>query len=330
MIQYLYPFIISCLISTGLIFIFLRYGKKFFPAYVRRDESNKTLRLGGVAIGLAFLLTILFSPNLVIDRLTETILFGSALILLFGLMDDWRERSWRWQIIIQLSVAVLVFLGGARILYISRPFFGGLIYWDSGWGLMWSFLVGTLWIVAIINALNWLDGIDGLTGGVTLISALTIFFLSLKPEVYQPPVAILSLALSGAILGFLFFNFPPAKIFVGTGGTFFLGFIIAVLAIFAGTKIATTCIILLMPIVDFVRVILTRLYCGQKPYLPDNRHFHFLLRRAGWSDRKIAVFFLGGTLLLAGLAFFTRPIGKILTGIFFLICLFFTYRKINR
>ncbi|MBU2028369.1 undecaprenyl/decaprenyl-phosphate alpha-N-acetylglucosaminyl 1-phosphate transferase, partial [Patescibacteria group bacterium] len=197
--------------------------------------------------------------------------------------------------------------------YITNPITAGIINFSGNLGIFISFALVLIWILVLVNALNWLDGVDGLSGGITLICSLTIFFLSLKPEVNQPPVAILALALAGAVLGFLVFNFYPAKILAGTSGALFFGFTLAVLAIFSGTKIATAILVLFLPLMDFLWVIGERIQEGKSIFQPDQKHLHFKLLELGWSPLKINIFFFSSTVLLSLIALNTRFLGKSIT-----------------
>jgi UDP-GlcNAc:undecaprenyl-phosphate GlcNAc-1-phosphate transferase len=207
----------------------------------------------------------------------------------------------------------MVFLFGIRIQYLVDPFSGKMVQLDSGWMIGISFLAGLVWILLLMNAMNWLDGIDGLSGGVTLIAVLTIFFLSLKAEVNQPPIAIIAMILVGSILGFLIFNFNPGKIMAGTAGSMFMGFSLAALAIFSGTKIATTLLVLVVPLVDFLWVIGERWKKGKSIFIADKNHLHYKLLELGWSQKKIVFSFFVITGLIAIIALNTRFIGKSIT-----------------
>jgi UDP-GlcNAc:undecaprenyl-phosphate GlcNAc-1-phosphate transferase len=229
---------------------------------------------------------------------------------------------------------ILVFLWGIRIEYITNPISAEIINFSGNWGIAISFFLVLIWILVLVNALNWLDGIDGLSGGTAFISALTIFFLSLKPEVNQPPVAILAMALSGAILGFFIFNFYPARILAGTTGSMFFGFTLAILAIFSGTKIATTILVLFLPLMDFLWVIGERIKDGRSIFKPDQRHLHFKLLELGWSPVKINVFFFSATAIFSLIALNTRFLGKsatLLVAIFLMLgFLVFIKKKIKK
>jgi UDP-GlcNAc:undecaprenyl-phosphate GlcNAc-1-phosphate transferase len=194
-----------------------------------------------------------------------------------------------------------------------------------------GFLLLFAWIFLVMNAMNWLDGVDGVCGGVSLITLAAIFFLSLKPEVYQPPIAIVAVIGIGVVLGFLFFNMYPARILAGTAGSMFLGFLIAVLAIIAGTKIATALLVLALPIADALFVIWQRMRDGVPITRPDKRHLHYRLMELGWSERRIAWFFFGITASIALIALNTQALGKFaallaVLGILFSL-LFFVERQ---
>jgi UDP-GlcNAc:undecaprenyl-phosphate GlcNAc-1-phosphate transferase len=249
-----------------------------------------------------------------------------------GLWDDFCELSWKIQLFFQIFCASLVFFFGVRIYYLTNPFLGEIIKLDKGVGIFLAFFLALIWIVLLMNALNWLDGLDGLSGGITLIGVLTIFFLSLKEEVNQPPVAIITMILAGSILAFLIFNFNPAKIMAGTAGSMFMGFSLAVLAIFSGTKIATTLLILAIPVLDFLWVVWERKRSGKSIFLPDNNHLHYKLLSLGWSQRKINISLYLITAVIAAISLHTRVLGKSITlllVIFFLGTSLFFLNKIT-
>jgi UDP-GlcNAc:undecaprenyl-phosphate GlcNAc-1-phosphate transferase len=278
----------------------------------RGGTTEKVCRIGGVAIIIGFAVALLLDGNLIISEKLWGIIIVSFLILIFGIIDDFLELDWKAQLIFQISIALLIFVFGVRVEYITNPA-GGLIFLNVGKYLIPSFVFIMIWIVLLINSMNWVDGIDGLSGGATLIGILTIFFLSLKPEVNQPPVGIIAMALAGSILGFLIFNFYPSKILAGTSGSMFFGFILATLAIFAGTKIATALLVMAVPIIDALWVIGERLRSGNSIFKSDNRHLHYKLLEIGWSPKKITLFLYAVTFSIAIVAVNTRAIGKIIT-----------------
>jgi len=326
---YLFPFIISfgisVLITSGLVWL----SHKFSVL-----KKEKAIRWGGIALILSFTATLFLTPELFISQSLGGILIALGIILLVGLWDDWHRLDWKSQLVFQIAVAILVFIFGVRVEYITNPL-GGIFFLNLGKYLLPSLFFTIIWIVILINAVNWLDGLDGLSGGVTLFCAFTLFFLSLKPEVNQPPMGIITMALAGAILGFLIFNFYPARILAGTSGAWFMGFIIAVLAIFAGAKIATALLVMSLPVIDAFWVIGERLRSGNSVFKGgDKKHLHSKLLKLGWSPRRIVLFFYSVTFFIVLVALNTRAIGKLITIILVAVimttALVFINKKISR
>jgi UDP-GlcNAc:undecaprenyl-phosphate GlcNAc-1-phosphate transferase len=334
MLQYLYPFLTSFLLTIFLLFLFiflLRQVKWRGRDSERHIHRLGVSRIGGLAMVLAFNASILLDKALVISPELWGFMFGTVALLVIGTWDDIRELHWKSQLFCQIAAAVFVFIVGVRIFYITNPLTGGLIHLNSGFRVVVSAILVIVWILAVINALNWSDGIDGLSGSVTFIAAATIFFLSLAPEVNQPPVAIISAILGGAALGFLVFNFYPSKVLAGTSGAMFMGFSLAVLAIFAGTKIATAILVMIVPLIDFLWVIVERLRHGQSIFRPDKNHLHHKLMQLGWSQRKITLVYAAITAVMAALALNTRAAGKgatlVLTAIVTVLVFIFINKK---
>jgi UDP-GlcNAc:undecaprenyl-phosphate GlcNAc-1-phosphate transferase len=336
--KFISPFLLAFFLSVFFVWLIYPWAKKILwqgreePRHLA--EKTKAFRIGGIAMILAFILALVLDQNLFLSWEIKGLFLALALILMVGFKDDIKELSWKIHLIFQILLVGLVFLWGIRIEYITNPFSLGIINFSGNGGLLISFLLVLIWILVLMNALNWLDGIDGLSGGTALISALTIFFLSLKPEVNQPPVAILAIALSGAILGFLLFNFYPAKILAGTSGTMFFGFTLAILAIFSGTKIATAILVLFLPLMDFIWVIGERIKEGKSIFKPDQKHLHFKLLELGWSPIKINAFFFSATAIFSLIALNTRILGKsvtLLTAILLMLSfLVFIKKKIKK
>jgi UDP-GlcNAc:undecaprenyl-phosphate GlcNAc-1-phosphate transferase len=146
-----------------------------------------------------------------------------------------------------------------------------------------------LWMVGLANTINFLDGLDGLASGVSGIAAVIMFGLALGPRVDQPAVAMLAIIVAGAAFGFLPYNFFPAKIFMGDSGAYFLGLVLAMLAIYSGAKLATLALVLGVPIVDSLWVAVRRLAQKRSPFRADRQHLHHLLVDAGWSQSRAVI-----------------------------------------
>lgn len=309
---YLFPFLTALVISLIACRLII-WGTKYCPTKTRigkrHSHSREVSRFGGIAIIISFAIALLVDRNLVLTEQLNAVLFASCLILVFGLVDDIFEISWKKQFILQLVAVIVVCSAGVGIRYLMNPL-GGTVQMTSGMSLAVGYALAGSWIMLLMNSLNWIDGTDGLSGGISAIAALVIFLLSLKPEVYQPPIAIVSVALLGALVGFLIFNIYPAKIMAGTSGSLFMGFILASLSIVAGTKIATTLLVLSIPILDALWVVFERIRSGASIFEADTRHMHHRLLDLGWSHRSIWVFFCSITALIAVIALNTRAMGK--------------------
>lgn len=329
---YLLPFLTSFFLAIVCIVllqaIFWRWGSIGNRQESRHIHQKGILRFGGVALVVSFLVTLFLNDRLVLTTSWWGVIIVSVLILIVGLWDDIREISWKIQLVVQLLAGGIAFAFGIRMVSLANPF-GGAVFFDSGLLLGVSFILTLMWILVVMNAVNWADGIDGLCGGLAFIGFVTIFFLSLRPEVNQPPVAIFSLALAGSSLGFLAFNFYPAKIFAGTSGAWFLGFMLAVLALFSGTKVATAILVLALPLLDACWVIFERFHSGVSIFIPDQRHLHHRLRKLGWSSHTITLFFYGVTIIIATIALHTNAIEKMSTlfAVVIFILIFFVWVK---
>ena len=291
---FLFPFLIAFFSSVVLFQLVSIAGKRLDVVRTEGNRSHKPLpRLGGAALVAAFLVAVLLNRDLVSSGPFLGLVAGACLILFFGTWDDLAPIGWKPQIVFQIGLAGLIFFSGMRAWVLTNPF-------GDSWFLrpevsVWpSLLVGIVFTLLIMNAMNWSDGVDGLLGGVSLAAFFTLFFVSLRPEVNQPTVAILSCIFAGLSLGFLVYNVPPARLLAGTSGSYFLGFGVAALALFSGAKIATTLLVLSVPVLDACFVIVSRLRARQSPFRGgDERHLHDRLRQRGWSDRTIMIAYTG-------------------------------------
>lgn len=331
--MYLWPFLEAFFLTACFVWLLVpaarRLNWKTRKSY-RHIHREEVFRVGGLAMVPAFVLVVALNPDLVFSAELIGFLGASFILLGVGFWDDWRELFWKTQLFFQMSVASLVFILGVRIYYVTNPFGGGVIDLDLGRTVLISLALVVFWIIFVINAINWVDGVDGLSGGIVLIAVFSTFFLSFKPEVNQPPMAILSSILAGTVLAFLVFNFHPAKILAGTSGAMFMGFSLAVLAIFSGTKIATALLVLTIPAIDFFWVIAERWRSGRSIFQPDKNHLHHKLLEIGWSQRKIALCYYGATALVAFVALSTKMLGKgiaILVSVAIMLFFSFLIRK---
>ena len=260
----------------------------------RRVHDRPLPRAGGIAVVLAFVvvggaLSLIRDslPGVPVSRpLPGGQLFGlfggAVLATVFGALDDMFDLRARWQFLGQLVLAGVAVLAGITVPFIGNPFGPDNIQFIAPVGIAFT----AVWIVGMINSLNFIDGLDGLSSGIALIAALTLGVLSLTTQVNQPLVAVLCFVLAGGLLGFLRWNFHPAVIFQGSAGVMFLGYTLAVLSILGSAKVIVALLVLAVPIIDTFWVIVRRLSARRSPFSPDRGHIHHLLLDLGLSHRS--------------------------------------------
>lgn len=259
-------------------------------------------RLGGLAIYLAFLLGYMFYGE--INTQMISILIGSFLLILVGIVDDIKPVSARYKLLVQIVAASVVVLYG-KLSFSEISFLGLKFYFDPAI----NSLLSIIFIVAITNAINLIDGLDGLAGGISSIYFLTIAIIAFILNRLGGLDIILSLIMLGSTLGFLVHNFPPAKIFMGDTGSLFLGFMISIIALL-GYKVTTftslivpVCI-LAIPIFDTIFAILRRLLKGQNIGVADKEHFHHQLLKMKYSPVASILIIYAIDILFASVSIF--------------------------
>ncbi|MBM7543074.1 glycosyltransferase family 4 protein [Amphibacillus cookii] len=266
----------------------------------RKIHAKIMPRLGGLAIFSSFMIGFfIFNPD---SPYVWSILIGAILITAIGIIDDVYELAARYKFFVQTISALVVVLGGVEITYVNLPFDYAI---DLGY---LSIPITVLWIVGITNAINLIDGLDGLAAGVSTIALITIAGLALSLS--DMFVAFVSLLLIGSTLGFLVFNFHPAKIFMGDTGALFLGYMIGVLSVL-GFKNATLfslivpIAILGVPILDTIFAIIRRVVHKKPLYAPDKMHLHHCLFNLGFSHRQtvILIYAMSALFSIAGVIF---------------------------
>ncbi len=294
------------------------------PDSGRRVHSRPIPRAGGLAVVIAFIgvgiVAMLFVgtrfpaapfPQLYVwggdvirrDELVA-LLAGSALAAVFGFIDDrWQIRA-RWQFVFQVLLAGIAVILGVTITFVANPldFLGGLLASPTvTFAGLGAVLITGLWVVGMINSINFIDGLDGLSTGVALIAALTLGVISLTSGVgsYTPMVALLCAALAGALAGFLPWNFHPARVFIGTTGVMAVGYALAVLSILGTAKVAVALLVLGVPIIDTFWIITRRLLSGRSPFTPDRGHFHHRLLDLGLTHKDAVLLIYAICALLA-------------------------------
>ena len=256
------------------------------PKDSRRMHKKPTPRLGGLAIFLGFIVSLLiFVP---IDRQLRGILLGAVIIVVLGVVDDITPLRAYFKFVVQIVAALVAVYHGVVVNVLSNPnVFSDKPYWSLGW---LSVPITVLWIVGITNSVNLIDGLDGLANGVSTISAVTMLVIALL--VSEGQSALVMAALVGACVGFMPYNRNPAQMFMGDTGSTFLGYILATISIqglfkyYAIISFAVPFLILGLPMFDTLFAIVRRLAHGQNPMSPDRGHIHHRLIDMGLNQKQ--------------------------------------------
>lgn len=265
------------------------------PENRQKIHQKVTPRTGGIAIFFGFWCAIVLSIGLSFEMVG--IFLGSLMVFIVMLLDDRFGLKPSVKLLGQILASIIPILFGVRIYFISNPLIGK--FFVIGW---LGIPLTIFWCVAFMNALNLIDGLDGLAGGIAAIAGVGIVIVSILKGVMI--TAIFGMAMVGACLAFLRFNFHPATIFLGDNGAHFLGYLIAMISIWGGLKTSTGIILIAsviaigVPAFDVVYSSVTRLRKGKKFYEADLENIHYQLHRRGWGQRRIAVLFYIITFLL--------------------------------
>ena len=303
--NYFFPAISALILTVLCVLIAL----KVFPKLGLMDRPEKyglkrkaVPYPGGILLYIVFvaLALIFFEPTL---KLIGLLVAGGILVAV-SFIDDRMDLPPGFRLLVQVLVGVIMVVVGVGVETITNPFGGYIDLTHPQFILnlggvenkimLFSAVLSIIWILLIINTMNWLDGIPGMTSGITVIGGLTLFFLSISEIVSQPEVATLSIIVAMIALGFWIFDFYPPKIIIGDSGSMFFGLLLAILAIFSGGKIATAFLILGFPILDAVYVIVHRLYNKKAPWKGGEWdkyrkavHLHHRLLQFGLSERQV-------------------------------------------
>jgi len=340
------PALVAGVISALLSFYLIKLAIKksiFIPPLRERDTHTTPIpRVGGIAIVAAFLLVSVtlglfypewlnFSPEKVagFDKNLLGVLVGVVILSVVNFKDDYRSLPWQYRLIAQIVAALVIYWSGIHIEWVTNPFGDKIILENIAWALV------VIWLVGLSNVTNMLDGVDGLAGSVSAITLAILFFLSVSPDVNQLPNALLATIALGALVGFLPFNFSPAKAFLGDTGSVFLGFIIGILAIISGGKVATTFLVLAIPFIDALVVISLRLLSGRSPFLPDQLHLHHQMTKIGLRPWQITIIFSLISLIFGLIALNTQILGQLnlavsAAGIIILFIIYYLIRQYRR
>lgn len=301
-------FVLTLLLGVLVLWIFPRIGLLDRPE--KYGLKRRPLPYpGGVILLVSFVVLALILVPL--SKALMGIVLGAVLLVGVSFWDDLKGVSPWWRLLVQLMAGGILVYSGTAITYVNSPFGGGidLMVWA---GL--PFIATLIWVVLFTNTVNWLDGIPGLASGVSTIGFLVIFLLSIRPDFHvidQSQLIILSLILLGASLAFWFFDFPSPKILLGDSGSMFLGYMLAVMAIFAGGKLATAFLVLGVPLLDAFWVILRRIWQRKSPLKGDFGHFHHRLLKAGLKTRSALIILYFICAMFGGIALFLNSWQKL-------------------
>lgn len=322
-----------------------RYGILDQPRGGRKIHTQPTPLLGGVALYVSFALAVAFlfflrpegfhaiTDNDVAGKHLLGILVGGGLLIIGGVLDDLFDlKPWQ-QIFLPLLAVLAVIVAGIGVEALRHPITREsisladpkiLVLWWNGLPRYFSVLadsITVLWLLGVMYTTKFLDGLDGLVTGLTAIGALIIGLLSIFFFVNMP-TALIAFITVGTCLGFLVFNFNPAKIFLGESGSLFCGFLLGILAIISGAKFATALLILGIPVIDAAWVIFRRVFIEKKsPFVGDRKHIHFRLLDAGFSHRNAVLTLYVCSAVFGISALFLQTQQK-LAGLLFLVALF--------
>ncbi|HSS19383.1 MAG TPA: MraY family glycosyltransferase [Pyrinomonadaceae bacterium] len=298
---YFVLFVIATLSTLVITPLIRRLCERFklldVPADGRRVHTIAIPRLGGVAIYLSVLIalaSLLFVSNLLTETLAYyrplffKVLIPSSLVLLLGVYDDLRGAGAKVKFLGLGVIASLFFVMGGRIEALALPYLG-IVHLTPAL----SFVMTVFWLVAISNAFNLIDGVDGLATGAALFSSLVILVVALSGG--HSVMIVVAIVLCGALAGFLRYNFNPASIFLGDSGALFVGFLLASLSLLGAQK-ATTAIAVItpvlafgLPVIDTTVSMARRLIGGRPMFEGDGEHIHHMLLARGWSQRRVAL-----------------------------------------
>ncbi|MGE5676545.1 MAG: MraY family glycosyltransferase [Pseudomonadota bacterium] len=257
------------------------------PRDERRVHKVPTPRLGGLAIYLGFIAGLLYYTE--INSRMLGVLIGATMIVVLGFFDDIKPLSAKFKLMVQIVAASVAIYSGVRISYVTNPlhFLIGGEYIHFG---LWTYPLTLFWIVGVTNAINLVDGLDGLAAGISGISATTLFVAALGTG--QHFAAILAALIAASTLGFLPHNFNPAKIFMGDTGALFLGYMLSVISVMGVLKGAAALSILVpifaigLPIFDTLLAMVRRALSGKSMMEADKGHLHHKLLAAGMSQKQ--------------------------------------------
>ena len=326
--------VVGFLVTWGLIPVLLDICRRCGDSQRDKDfhQTHQTPipRYGGIALTAGFGAVVLVADYFteeVLSRELLVVVLGSLAVFGLGLLDDLRPIGPRWKLFGQIVIALAVALGGAAIESVTNPLTGGV--YELG---MWGLVATVVWLVALTNLINIIDGIDGLAGGISLMLMVLLVHASTGGASF---VLLVAVGMIGVLVGFLYFNFPPARIYMGDGGAYLLGFLIGALTLVTSNKgtvaaaLVAPVFALALPIIDVSLAILRRGLKGLPVFRPDRRHIHHRLIEFGFSRRRtvLTLYVLSTLFLLMAFGVFWSQgrLVPLFLGVCFLVVIYIVH-----
>jgi UDP-GlcNAc:undecaprenyl-phosphate/decaprenyl-phosphate GlcNAc-1-phosphate transferase len=314
-----YAFLVAMAVAALLTPLAARFARRVDAVDLPRDRGlseRPTPLLGGLAIlaGVLLASAIWLPATIHLPHVPHTprgsggnvhtwaIIAGAGVITLVGAIDDWRALPPLVKLIGQIGAAVIAVEGGVIVTNVTLPFIGALQFPNAGG------VLSAIWLVGLMNVVNFSDGVDGLAAGLCTIDGIAFAIIVFDLPGGTTAAAVLAALTAGASLGFLFYNFPPASVFMGDSGANLLGYLLGVVGVIGSLKtgavvaLVVPLFILAVPFLDTGFVIAKRLKYKRKPWSADANHFHHRMARIGFSQRKTVAYLYGWTLMLAAVA----------------------------
>jgi len=311
-----YAFVVAMAVAALLTPLAARFARRVHAVDIPRERGlseRPTPLLGGLAIlaGVLLASAIWLPTTIHLPHVPHTprgsggnvhtwaIIAGAAVITLVGAIDDWRALPPVVKLLGQIAAAVIAVEGGVIVTNVTLPFIGALQFPHAGG------VLSAIWLVGLMNVVNFSDGVDGLAAGLCTIDGVAFAIIVFDLPGGTTAAAVLAALTAGASLGFLFYNFPPASVFMGDSGANLLGYLLGVVGVIGSLKtgavvaLVVPLFILAVPFLDTGFVIAKRLKYKRKPWSADANHFHHRMARIGFSQRKTVAYLYGWTLMLA-------------------------------
>lgn len=294
--------ILSCLVTPFVAVLMKRLRVLDYPKQARKIHREPIPLGGGLAIYLTFFGLLFLAIGFGFFHFTAisvnqliALFMGATVLMIGGLWDDAKQIRPQYQIIFPIVASLLAVWAGIAPMVVTNPL-GGTINLNALIPSLISGFEGAnivlfFWLMGMMFTTKFLDGLDGLVAGMVVIGSVVIFLLTEQPAWFQPEVGFLAQLLAGASLGFLIWNFHPAKIFLGEGGSLLTGYLLATIAVISGSKIITTLLVMGVPALDVARVILTRIIKKRPVFVGDSNHLHFQLLKSGLTQRQVVSLF---------------------------------------